>query len=108
MYGLRDLTLNVNDPSFGVIGNPNAVPPASAGMATPPMTQAEDQYAALLAAGNPACTCVAGTCAETGDSCSSAPSPTTDSSMAWILGAFGLLVFGMVAMGGGSARRYGR
>ena len=26
----------------------------------------------------------------------------------WILGGFGVLVFGMVAMGGGSARRYGR
>ena len=26
----------------------------------------------------------------------------------WILGGVGLLVFGMVAMGGGSARRYGR
>ena len=30
------------------------------------------------------------------------------SALPWILGGFGVLVFGMVAMGGGSARRYGR
>ena len=30
------------------------------------------------------------------------------SAVPWVLGAVGLLIFGMVAMGGGSARRYAR
>ena len=36
-----------------------------------PTTASTLTYAQLLAAGNPACTCVNGTCAESGDSCSS-------------------------------------
>jgi hypothetical protein len=38
----------------------------------------------------------------------SAVTGTLTTALPWILGAVGLLVFGMVAMGGGSARRYAR
>ena len=41
-----------------------------------PTTASTLTYAQLLAAGNPACTCVNGTCAESGNSCSS-PLPTS-------------------------------
>ena len=47
------------------------------GGASAPTTAPTLSYAQLLAAGNQACTCVNGTCAESGDSCSGAPAVTS-------------------------------
>ena len=109
-------TINVNSPTFGVIGNPSATPPASANMAAPPSTTADANYLAYLQAlGNQAptaCTCVAGACLEDGNSCSSgtysapmAPIPGASlipgiSNTTLALGGVGIFALALMMRGG--------
>lgn len=64
---------------------------------------ADAAYAALLAAGNPKCTCILGQCMETGDSCSSpAVVPTSTSLITGIsntvLAVGGVAIFALAMM----------
>ena len=85
MYRLGGLGLNVNDPNWGVMTNPGGSLPGQANPTIPALNcpgdpgcpgyvapgSSDAAYAALVAAGNPKCTCILGQCMETGDSCSS-------------------------------------